>query len=158
MPQIIRTVITVTVLHTAHTPEDVHAVERMSLGQIGHFIDEGDGLGESVTFSIDEIAPAEVADLERKMRGDGTFFQQDVADIYFPPHLRSDDESAQHWTVKVDQDADVLFRTLSTNEIRRRQAICQEQAASAHAKANERAAIDIARQEEALTREMLRRC
>lgn len=158
MPQIIRTVITVTVLHVAHTPEDVHAVERMSLGQIGHFIDEGDGLGEAVTFSIDEIAPAEVADLERKMRGDGSFFQQDVADIYFPPHLRAEDESQQHWTVKVDQDADALFRTLSEAEIRRRQGICEAQARSAFEQQNERASLDIARQSDALMREMLRRC
>lgn len=77
---------------------------------------------------------------------------------YFPAHLRSDDEAAQHWTEQVDREADALFRTLPEKEIRRRQDICKAQARLAHEQKNDRAALDIARQDEALMREMLRRC
>ncbi|UTC28673.1 hypothetical protein MARCHEWKA_01600 [Brevundimonas phage vB_BpoS-Marchewka] len=81
-----------------------------------------------------------------------------MADAYFPAHLRADDESQQHWTVKVDQEADALFRTLSEADIRKRQDICRQQAKQAHEQGHDRAALDIARNEEALMREMLRRC
>lgn len=80
---------------------------------------------------------------------------------YFPAHLRAPraaDEAQQQWTVKVDQEADALFRTLPEAEIRRRQDICQAQARTAYEQKNERASLDIARQEQALMREMLRRC
>lgn len=158
MPQIIKTTITLTVFHAAETAADARRLEGMSLADIGYFIDEGDGIGQSVVASIEEIAPAEVEAELVKIGNDGTFLAQDVADIYFPPHLRSDDESGQKWTVKVDQEADTLFRTLDEAEIRRRQAICEAQAKSAFDQQNERASIDIARQADALMREMLRRC
>lgn len=77
---------------------------------------------------------------------------------YFPAHLASDDEAAQKWTETVDREADALFRTLSEAEIRRRQDICKDQARRAFEQKHERASIDIARQENALMREMLRRC
>lgn len=81
-----------------------------------------------------------------------------MSDAYFPAHLRAADETQQHWTVKVDQEADALFRTLPEAEIRRRQDICQAQARTAYEQKNERASLDIARQDAALMREMLRRC
>mgnify|MGYP000321263279 CR=1 FL=1 len=158
MTKLIRTVIQVTVLHAAHTDAEVQSVEAMSLEQLGVFINEGDGLGESRTVSIDEIAPTEIAALCRDLGNDGTFFAQDVADSYFPAHLRSENEDEQNWTVTVDMEADAQFRTLSEAEIRRRQDICKDQARRAFAQKHERASIDIARQEDALMREMLRRC
>lgn len=158
MPKIIKTTITLTVFHAADSAADAHRIQGMSLADIGYFIDEGDGIGQSVVASIEEIAPAEVEAELTKIGNDGAFFAQDVADIYFPPHLRADDESEQHWTVKVDQEADALFRTLDEADIRRRQAICEAQAKSAFDQKNERASLDIARQADALMREMLRRC
>lgn len=158
MPVVIKTVISLTILHVADSDDDRHRVERMSLAQMGHFIDEGDGLGRFVTESIEEIAADEVEGLAQTLGNDGAFFQQDVADIYFPPSLRSEDEAAQHWTVKADQEADALFRTLSDAEIRNRQDICKAQATLAYEQGHARAALDIARNEEALMREMLRRC
>lgn len=77
---------------------------------------------------------------------------------YFPAHLRADDETAQHWTEQVDREADTLFRTLTEADIRKRQDICQAQAKLAFEQKHDRAALDIARQDEALMREMLRRC
>ena len=158
MPKIIKTTITLTVFHAAASEADARRLEGMSLADIGYFIDEGDGIGQSVVTAIEEIAPAEVEAELTKIGNDGAFFAQDVADIYFPPHLRSDDESGQKWTVKVDQESDALFRTLDEKEIRRRQAICEAQAKTAHEQGNDRASLDIARQADALMREMLRRC
>lgn len=77
---------------------------------------------------------------------------------YFPKHLRAADETAQHWTEKEDREADALFRTLTEKEIRKRQDLCKAQARLAFEKQNERAMLDIARQDDALMREMLRRC
>lgn len=63
----------------------------------------------------------------------------------------------QHWTDEVDAEADVLFRTLSTREIRERQVLCHAQQVMAQQQGDERAAIDLARMDDALFREMLRR-
>lgn len=77
---------------------------------------------------------------------------------YFPAHLQADDETAQHWTEAADREADALFRTLSDKDIRKRQDLCKAQARLAFEKKNGRAMLDLARQDEALMREMLRRC
>lgn len=158
MPKIIKTTITLTVYHAADSAAEEAAVSDMSLSAIAHFINDGEGIGDYKTVAVEEIAPAEVEGELLKIGNDGTFFAQDVSDLYFPAHLRADDESEQHWTVKVDQEADALFRTLSEADIRKRQDLCKAQAQAAHEKGNDRAALDLARQDEALMREMLRRC
>lgn len=65
--------------------------------------------------------------------------------------------TAQHWTDEVDAEADVLFRTLSLREIRRRQDLCHQQIQMAMEQNNERALRDLARMDDALFREMMRR-
>ncbi|USN14394.1 hypothetical protein KABACHOK_05810 [Brevundimonas phage vB_BpoS-Kabachok] len=157
-PTFIRTTVTVTVLHLARDPQDRIKVDAMDLTQIARFIEEGDGLGDYKTTLCEEIAPGEVEAICQALGNDGTFFAQEVAELYFPAHLQSEDESQQKWTAKVDQEADALFRTLSEADIRKRQDICRQQAKLAYEQGHDRAALDIARNEEALMREMLRRC
>lgn len=76
---------------------------------------------------------------------------------YFPEHLRSDDESLQHWTEKIDREAIELFDTLTEEEIRTRQNITREQITAAFKQNNVRALIDLQRQDEALFQAMMRR-
>ncbi|USN15897.1 hypothetical protein PAPPERLAPAPP_01550 [Brevundimonas phage vB_BpoS-Papperlapapp] len=158
MPKIIKTTLSLVVYHAADTAAAERLVADMTLADIAHFITDGDGIGAYTVVAAEEIAPVEVEAELLKIGNDGSFFAQDVADLYFPAHLRADDESQQHWTVKVDQEADALFRTLSEADIRKRQDICRQQAKQAHEQGHDRAALDIARNEEALMREMLRRC
>lgn len=64
---------------------------------------------------------------------------------------------AGHWTDKTDAEAAVLFDTLTTPEIRRRQDLCKAQQRLAYEQGNERAMLDLQRMEESLFQAMLRR-
>jgi len=63
-----------------------------------------------------------------------------------------------HWTEAVDAEADVFFRTLTVAEIRRRQDLCSQQQRTAYEARNIHATLALQGMENALTREMLRRC
>lgn len=76
---------------------------------------------------------------------------------YFPEHLRSEDESQQHWTEKVDLEAHALFDTLTESDIRSRQRITRDQIDMAVKQKNHRALLDLQRQDDALWRAMMRR-
>lgn len=76
---------------------------------------------------------------------------------YFPEFLRSDDESQQHWTKQTDREAHELFDTLPEAEIRKRQHITREQMTRAFEQKNERAMLDLQRQDDALAQAMMRR-
>lgn len=61
------------------------------------------------------------------------------------------------WTDETDREAAEFYPTLSEREIRRRQDITAQQIGMAHRQGNEDALADLRRQEDALTREMMRR-
>ena len=63
----------------------------------------------------------------------------------------------RHWTAQTDAEADVLFPTLTTADIRRRQDLCHQQQRMAFDQKNEDAMADLAAMDDALFREMLRR-
>lgn len=63
----------------------------------------------------------------------------------------------RRWTDDTDAEAATYYRTLSTAEIRKRQTLTQEQLGMAYEKELPDAMADLRRQEDALTREMLRR-
>ena len=71
--------------------------------------------------------------------------------------------SRAHWTDETDREADVLFRTFSDAEIRRRQDLAGQQLARASALYDRNpgwygiAVANLQRMQDALTREMLRR-
>ena len=72
---IVKTVITVTVLHEADSLEDAgNIISSMSLGEIGYMIDEGDGLGDYVISYMDEVPPDKVREESIVLGNDGTFF------------------------------------------------------------------------------------
>lgn len=81
---------------------------------------------------------------------------------YFTGILASEDESKQKWTKKVDLEAKKTFKTLSEAEIRRRQAICEQELAKLAQKpateAWEAVGCDVLRKQAALDREMFSRC
>jgi hypothetical protein len=62
-----------------------------------------------------------------------------------------------HWTDETDREAQVFFATLPEREIRRRQDLCFQQIAAAHAQRNEDALTDLRRMEDALARSMMER-
>ena len=63
----------------------------------------------------------------------------------------------RHWTDETDREADVLFRTFSVAEIRRRQDLADQQITRAFAQRNEDALADLNAMRDALSREMARR-
>lgn len=84
-----------------------------------------------------------------------------MAKPYFTGICASRDESKQKWTKKVDLEAKKTFKTLSEAEIRRRQAICEQELRKlevSKASDAEFVATDVLRKQEALFREMLTRC
>jgi hypothetical protein len=63
----------------------------------------------------------------------------------------------RRWTAETDREADELFPTLTTTEIRRRQDLCRQQTALAYEARNEDALLDLQAMADALTREMFGR-
>ncbi|KXO91067.1 Uncharacterised protein (plasmid) [Tsukamurella tyrosinosolvens] len=76
---------------------------------------------------------------------------------YFPEFLRSEDETKQHWTERVDREAVTFFDSLPDREIRIRQDITEQQITMAFEQGKDHALLDLQRQDEALRLAMMRR-
>lgn len=63
----------------------------------------------------------------------------------------------RHWNAETHREADQFYPTLSEAEIRRRQDLTRQQIEIAHRERLDDALADLHEQEDALTRDMLRR-
>lgn len=63
----------------------------------------------------------------------------------------------RHWTDETTTEADVLFRTLTFADLRRRQSLCCQQMTMAYEQRNDDAMADLAAMSDALAAEIMRR-